>query len=416
MNQLASTVFVLNHLGQPLMPTTPRKARLLLNKGLAKVISKIPFTIKLTYVSNGYKQVAIAGMDTGSKIFSVAVIANNAVIYQSEIQLRQDITGKMVQRKMYRVGRRSRKTRYRQARFNNRNRKTGRIAPSIQSKVNSHFREKRFVESILPITQWIVETASFDIHKITNPDVQGKEYQNGQMKDFYNTKAYILHRDNYTCQSKQKIKHHSKLDIHHIIFRSQGGTDTPTNLITLCETCHANLHDGLFSLSGKKSITKHATEIGIIKSVLTKKWINIHHNVDETFGYETKYKREQLLNLPKTHYNDAISIAFDEAWNKTKLVYNSILYLKKHVSKGDYQQTFGSRSEKRIPTGKLFGLRKFDYIQTTKGTGFIKGKRSNGFFAIMDINSNKIYDSVNIKKNCTRLRARKTTLIQEKYV
>jgi len=81
---------------------------------------------------------------------------------------------------------------------------------------------------------------------------------------------------------------------------------------------------------------------------------------------------------------------------------------------GDYQQTKGSRSEKRIPTGKLFGLRKFDYIQTPKVTGFIKGKRSTGFFTISDLEGKVINPSVNVKKNCTRLTARTTTLIERR--
>jgi hypothetical protein len=43
--------------------------------------------------------------------------------------------------------------------------------------------------------------------------------------------------------------------------------------------------------------------------------------------------------------------------------------LKKHVSKGDYQQRTGKRSEKVIPAGKLFGIRKFDLIETKQGVG-----------------------------------------------
>lgn len=411
MNEFASNVFVLNHKGKPLMPTTPRNARVLLKDGLAKVVSKVPFTIKLNYVSKGYKQPVVAGMDTGSKTIGVAAITNNRVVYQAEVQLRQDINSKMQQRASYRRNRRGRKTRYRQARFDNRNKRPGWLAPSLQSKVNSHLREKRFVESILPVSEWKVETASFDIHKISNPNVEGVEYQNGAMKDFYNVKAYILHRDNYTCQSKQKTKHGHKLHVHHIKYRSQGGTDTPTNLITLCETCHDNLHKGIFSISGRISKTKHATEVSIIKSSLTKQW-----SFTETFGYETKYKREQILGLPKTHYNDAISICIDDEFGKDKLISSGILYLKKHVAKGDYQQTSGSRSEKRIPTGKLFGLRKFDYIKTDKGIGFIKGKRSKGFFSLMDIDGNKIHESVNIKMDCIRIRARSASLLDVGYV
>ena len=88
------------------------------------------------------------------------------------------------------------------------------------------------------------------------------------------------------------------------------------------------------------------------------------------------------------------------------------IYYKKHVAHGDYQQTKGKRSEKKIPTSKLFGLRKFDLIKTIKGIGFVKGKRSTGFFVISDLNGNIISPSVNVKKNCNRLTARTTTLIQ----
>jgi len=193
----------------------------------------------------------------------------------------------------------------------------------------------------------------------------------------------------------------------HIIFRSQRGTDSPENLICLCSTCHDNLHAEKIKLSGRKSKTKHATEIGIIKSQIRKSsWI-----FTETLGYETKFKREQILELPKTHYFDAVSICSDK---KVKL--EDSFYLKKHVSKGDYQQRTGKRSEKKIPTGKLFGLRKFDLIKTEQGVGIVKGKRSSGYFAITDVMGNKIHDSAKVKQNCERLRARTTTLIEHKIV
>ena len=265
-----------------------------------------------------------------------------------------------------------------------------------------------FVESILPVTKWKVELASFDIHKITNPYVHGFWYQKGNQEGFYNVKAYVLSRDNYTCQHCKGKSKDQKLHCHHIIFRSNKGTDTPANLISLCNTCHDALHEGKIKLSGRKSITKHATEIGIIKSQIKKSsWDFL-----ETFGYETKFKREQILHLPKTHYFDAVSICF----TNLKVKFDNILYLKKHVSKGDYQQRTGKRSEKVIPTGKLFGIRKFDLIETEQGGGIVKGKRSSGYFAITDVMGNKIHDSVKVKNGCKRLRARTTTLLEQKVV
>ncbi len=400
-------VYVKNQNGKPLMPCKPSKARKLLREGKAKVLRTTPFTIKLLFGSSGYTQPVIAGIDSGSKVVGCAAIANGKVVYQSEIQLRQDVSKKMDQRRMYRRTRRGRKTRYRPARFNNRaaSRRKGRLAPSIRSKLESHIREKNFVESILPVTKWKVETASFDIHKITNPEVSGIEYQEGPQKDFYNIKAFVLDRDGYKCQhckGKSKDKH---LQCHHIVFRSDGGPDTPENLITLCRTCHQALHAGEIELKKRRSKTKHATDMGIIKSQLKKSdW-----EFEETFGFETKFKREQFLKLPKTHYNDAVAICCEDG-QTVKL--NNTVYHKKHVSSGDFQQTKGARSEKKIPTGKIYGIRKFDRVKTVKVEGFVKGKRATGFFAIQDIFGNVISNSVNVKKNCIRLCARTTTLIQ----
>jgi len=403
-------VFIHNKDGKPLMPCKHSKARKLLKEGKAKVIRITPFTIKLLFGSSNYVQTIIGGMDTGSKVIGVCAMSNGKVLYQSEVYLREDVSGKMQQRSMYRRTRRGNKTRYRPARWKNRanSKRERRLAPSIRSKFDSHFREKKFLESILPVTKWKVELASFDIHKITNPYVHSFWYQKGNQLGFYNVKAYVLSRDNYTCQHcKGKSKDH-KLHCHHIVFRSNKGTDTPENLITLCNTCHDALHEGKIKLSGRKSITKHATEVGIIKSQIKKsEWDFI-----ETFGYETKFKREQVLHLPKTHYFDAVSICF----TNLKVKFDNILYLKKHVSKGDYQQRTGKRSEKKIPTGKLFGLRKFDLIQTEQGVGIVKGKRSSGYFAITDIMGNKIHDSVKVKNGCKRLRARTTTLLEQKVV
>jgi len=383
----------------------PKKSKIASQRKKAKVVCKLPFTIKLTVATGETIQPVVAGMDTGSKSIGCAVIANKQVIYQSEIQTRQDVSKKMQARKMYRRTRRGRKTRYRPARWNNRAsiKTTGRLAPSIKSKVYSHLREKTYVESIMPINNWIVETASFDIHKITNPDVKGKCYQSGDQKGFYNVKAYALHRDGYKCQSKQKTKHSDKLHIHHIIFKSNGGTDTPSNLIALCEVCHKSLHEENFVLKVGKTKTKHATEIGIIKSQLKKHW-----DFTEIFGYETKFFREQVLKLDKNHHFDAVAIC-----GQSDITLSDSVFYKKHVSGGDYQQTNGSMSEKKIPTGKLFGLRKFDLVKTDKGIGFIKGKRSSGYFALMDIFNNIVTTSVNVRNNCKRLVARTTTLIQE---
>src|ERR1035437_9347985 len=176
--------FVVNMHVQPLMPCKPAKARHLVEQGKAKVINCDPYTIKLIHGSSGYKQPIIAGMDTGSKFIGISAIGNNKTLYQAQVAIRDDITTGMKKRASYRGTRRGRKTRYRQPRFDNRGKK-GFLPPSIVSKINSHHRERKALEKILPVTTWVLELASFDIHAITNPDVSGKGYQEGGMKGFY---------------------------------------------------------------------------------------------------------------------------------------------------------------------------------------------------------------------------------------
>ncbi|KKK54708.1 hypothetical protein LCGC14_3081980, partial [marine sediment metagenome] len=185
----------------------------------------------------------------------VAGRAELQVVYAAELELNNDISRKMKRRAAYRRTRRGRKIRYRPARWLNRAsmRKSGHLAPSIRSKLESHLREKRFVESILPVGRWVVETANFDIHRITNPKVTGRGYQEGPQKGYRKVKAYVLHRDGYKCQHKEKgCDHSAVLCVHHTTQRNDGGSDSPDNLITLCRTCHDALHDGKWRLSKRK--------------------------------------------------------------------------------------------------------------------------------------------------------------------
>ena len=66
-------VYVLNMLGQPLMPTNDhRKVRLLLKQNKAVVISRTPFVIKLKVRTKTYKQPVTLGVDEGSKTIGLS--------------------------------------------------------------------------------------------------------------------------------------------------------------------------------------------------------------------------------------------------------------------------------------------------------------------------------------------------------
>lgn len=405
-------VYVLSSTAVPLMPCSPGKAKKLLDQGRAKVVRRTPFTIQLLYGSSGYKQSITLSIDSGSKVLGVAATGNGKTLYASEVKTRKDIHEILSQRASFRRTRRGRKLRYRKARWANRRRPKGWLTPTMRSKVQSHIREISFVKSILPITRLVIETASFDIHKIVNPTVCGAEYQEGRQKDFYNVKQFVLSRDGHICQKCKGTKKDKRLHVHHILFRSQGGTNSPDNLITLCKSCHDALHNSenaaKESLKLQKKVSMHTADAVQVSTIAAhlKKVLSF----EETFGYETKYKREQW-GLKKEHYIDAICIGLSEG---EVVELPSMLYKKTCVSLGDYRQTFGHHSEKSIPTGKIFGIRKFDKVKWLGQELFIKGRMSTGYAVLMDIDGN----TVNLRpmaklKNVKRLSARKTCLIAQ---
>lgn len=385
-------VYVLSKYEKPLMPCENVVARLLLKQKKAKVRTTVPFVIQLLDDSTEYTQPLKQTIDSGSsKVGSAVVDSKNNVMYMAEITVRNDVSEKMTRRSKYRRNRRWRKTRYRKPRFDNRknSKRTDRFSPTMTSKINAHAKEINFVKKIMPITETIIETATFDPHALKNPEVLKdlSLYQKGVNFGFANTKAFVLNRDGYKCQNascKCKDKH-PKLEIHHIIFRRNGGSDEPENLITLCKGCHDGVHDGTITLKlkgKKKGQLKHATQMNSIRVQLLKRF----PEAKETFGFITKEYRH-LLGLPKEHYYDSVAIGSNG--NPVTFKTNQVL-VKKCVSDGDYQLRKGVRSEMVIPVGKIQGFRKFDKVEYSKETYFIKGRYSTGYAILMDIEGNKL--------------------------
>lgn len=419
-------VYVLSVNNEPLMPCSNVVARLLLKQGKAKVKRKCPFTIKLTYETTNYTQELTHGVDTGSSYVGSAVVdSNSKVVYMSQIKIRNDIKDKMDTRRKYRRNRRNRKTRYRKARWLNRKNsiKTNRFSPTMTSKINSHIKEIEFVKTILPITKLVLEIGTFDCHLMKNPMLHNENYkhwgyQKGINYGFANSKAKVLNRDNYTCQCCKGKRKSNRLEVHHIVYRSNGGSDDEDNLITLCDTCHKLLHQGKINpklLGSQKNSLKYATQMNSIRVQLLK----IYRDAIETFGYVTKENR-QNNNLPKEHYIDAIMIASGD--NRVRFSTN-IVFNKLCISDGDYQQTKGIRSEQKIPTSKIRGFKKFDKVRYMGKEYFIKGRMSTGYAILMDIEGNKI-DFSHMPKgyktpklnNCKRIGARKSWIISEQVI
>ncbi len=404
---------VISKAGKPLMPCSNAVARLLLKDNKARVKQTTPFTIKLNYeLKKEYVGKLTLGIDTGSSIIGSGVVDEKGnVFYASEVEIRNDITSKMDRRRKYRRTRRNRKCRYRPCRFLNRKNsiKKGRLSPTMRSKIDAHLREINFVKSILPISEVILECGTFDMHSLKNPEVLNDPslYQKGLKYGFNNTKAFVLHRDNYTCQHCRGKSKDNHLRCHHIIFKTDGGSDEPENLVVLCKTCHDDLHEGniKLKLKGIKKRFIHATQMNVIRAQLLKRTQAI-----ETFGYITKTHRE-ALGLGKSHSTDALVIA---SKGNTILLNGTRTLYKKCIAKGDYQQTKGIRSQQAIPTGKIQGFRKFDKVKYNGTFYFIKGRMSSGYAILMNIKGTKqVLKPIPKFSKMKRIGARKSWIMME---
>ena len=395
-------VYVISQDGQPLMPTDRHgKVRRLLKSGKAKVVKRCPFTIQLLYNSTDYTQEISLGIDAGSKHIGISATTQNRALYEADVELRNDIVSLLSTRRQNRRTRRNRKTRYRKPRFNNRVscKKKGWLAPSVRQKVNTHLTVVAKVHQILPVTRIIVETASFDIQKIKNPDISGAEYQQGEQLNSYNVREYILCRDNHVCQcckgkSKDKI-----LNVHHIESRKTGG-DGPDNLITLCKTCHTGYHKGTVKLP--KTIHRgmsfrDASFMGIMRWSFYDELKTLYPDVSLTFGYITKSNRIKN-NLPKEHYVDArcisghpLAVSDGTYYYQKKVRCHNRQIHKNTILKG------GVRKRNQAPYF-VKGFRLFDKVMYKGQECVCFGRRSAGRMDLRLLDGTHINASVSYKK------------------
>lgn len=409
-------VYVLNKHGRPLMPCSPAKARHLLKDGKAVVKHRTPFTIQLIHGSSGYKQEVVLGVDAGSKTIGLSASTRTTELFAANVIPRNDVVNKLSTRREFRRNRRNRKTRYRQARFNNRVRTKhkGWLAPSVEVKIQEHITPIKRICSILPISKVIVETAEFDLQKlkaIQNGEKvpEGEDYQKGEMYGEYNVRQYVLKRDNYVCRicGCKEAKFH----IHHIETRKTGG-NAPDNLITLCENCHEKLHKGIINpdIVGKRKLrsTRDAAFMGIMRKTLMRR---LEEELDvpviETMGYITKATRTEYLRLAKTHTSDALAIVHGRhGFNINRLTTIELsdrIYVVKPVRRHNRQLhratiLKGGRRKSNQAEKYVFGYRLFDKVQFNRQDCFIWGRRTSGHFVVKTIDGKVIHNSASFKK------------------
>ena len=404
-------VFVLNMRGEPLMPCTQRKARLLLKESKAVIYKYNPFTIQLTYATGETKQDCHIGIDTGSKYIGVAITSEDKILFKGEIELRQDVKSNLDKRRMYRRDRRKRKTRYRQPRFLNRKRTDKWLPPSLQNRINHTDHWIDAFSCLVPSPELHIEVGKFDTAKMINPEINGVDYQHGQTYGFFNERYFVFARDNYTCQccgkSKDKI-----LQTHHIIYRSNGGTNRVDNLITVCTECHTpenHKKGGVFyKWQEQRKKVKQYKEPPFMNT-LRKQIFAKYPNAVITYGSETTPKRKDM-GLDKTHYNDAIVISGIYKINENSEEWLLIKQFRKkkrslHEATARKGRKIPNRNQvrnsKNTPCYQGFFLN--DKVSVLGKSGYITGFTSNGAY-IKDNASNyitlpnKTYKQVSISK------------------
>lgn len=418
---MTNKVYVLNHNGCPLMPCSPAKARHLLDDGKAKVRKRTPFTIQLLYGSSGYTQKIILGVDAGSKTIGLSASTKKEELFTANTTPRNDIVNLLSTRREFRRARRNRKVRYRKPRFNNRihSKHKGWLAPSVEVKIQEHITVIKRVCSILPISRVVVETAEFDLQLLKaiaegKPVPSGEDYQKGEMYGHYNVRQYVLRRDGYSCQCcgiRSSQKKELRLHVHHLEGRKTGGS-APSNLITLCKSCHEKLHKGLITVKDLKKrrykSARDAAFMGIMRNTLMQRLCaELTIPVVETKGYITKATREQLLKLPKSHTNDALAIAqgrhgFDAKCPLRIVQTNKIYTIRpvRHHNRQLHKATILSRGIRKQNQARkyVFGYRLFDKVRFNGQDCYIWGRRTSGYFVIKTIDGKVIHNSASFKK------------------
>lgn len=326
---------------KPCCPISNGKSGYFLRNKKAEIINHDPLVIKRTDNYSADKEIRDIfelKMDSGYLNIGFSVSDNNHEYLAGQVNLLNGMSERLTNRNSYRRTRRSR-LRYRKNKdmdyktVNNPTYKNGNedgwFAPSIQHKIDSHIRLVNKIASWIPIDKVIVEVAKFDIQMIkamsNGKIISGKDYQNGEMKGFENSAAYVRDRDNHTCRLCGAKK--CQIQVHHILPRANGGSDKPSNLISLCGNCHGKVHENhndnpLFIELQKMKISdsyKDSTYMNLVRWNLYEQ-LNENFDTEIAYGYETKIAR-RYAGFPKFHYTDAVCIKGFKDTTLTKSIY-----------------------------------------------------------------------------------------------
>ena len=235
---MSNFVFLIDSNKTPMNPIHPAHARELMEKGKAAIFRSYPFTLIMKRVVDKIITYPLSlRIDPGSKFTGISLVNNrDEVIWGMELQHRGvAIKDSLKTRKAVRQGRRARHTRYRQARFLNRKRPDGWLAPSLMHRVLTIETWMKRLCKFTPITEIRQELVRFDLQQLETPEISGIEYQQGELLG-YEVREYLLNKWDRKC-TYCEIKA-VPLQVEHIQSKAKGGSNRISNLCLACEKCN----------------------------------------------------------------------------------------------------------------------------------------------------------------------------------
>ncbi|MEG3970491.1 RNA-guided endonuclease IscB [Microcoleus sp. T2B6] len=315
---MSNLVFVLDTKKRALNPIRPGLARKLLTNGNAAVFKRYPFTLILKVEVTVRQKPITLKIDPGSRTTGIALIQGENVIFGAELTHRgQAIKASLESRRSLRRGRRNRHTRYRRARFSNRTRPKGWLAPSLQHRVETTLTWVTRLMKLAPIASIAQELVRFDLQQLENPEISGIEYQQGVLHG-YDIREYLLNKWERKCAYCGEIN--TPLQVEHIHPKAKGGANRISNLCLACDACNKKkgTQDVEQFLSKKPEILKRilsqakrplkdAAAVNSTRWTLFNRLSTTGLPVSTGSGGLTKFNRTRL-NLTKTHWLDAACV------------------------------------------------------------------------------------------------------------
>ncbi len=313
-------VFVLDKNKKPLDPCHPARARKLLCSGQARVFRRYPFTIIMLQLEgeNCVTHPHRLKIDPGAKTTGIAILQGSRVVWAAELTHRgNQIREALTSRRQLRRARRSRKTRYRKPRFDNRKRADRWLAPSLQSRIENILTWVKKLCRYCPITEISQELVRFDTSAMQNPEISGVQYQQGELAG-YEVREFLLEKWGRTCAYCDAKE--TPLEVEHIQPISRGGSNRLSNLTLACRPCNQKKgNQVLEQFLAKKPVLlarilsqakKPLADAAAVNSTRWKFYENLKATglpVEVGSGGLTKYNRCRQ-NLPKTHWLDAANV------------------------------------------------------------------------------------------------------------